>query len=84
MEFSSFEDLWRIQSNAQGPLKPYISSLSEDRRQLLKERLRAEILGNRESFVQLFATVDTPDWHSIVSPEGLEEREDDHGGISCD
>jgi len=47
MEFSSFEDLWRIQSNAQGPPKPYISSLSEDRRQLLKERLRAEILGNR-------------------------------------
>lgn len=47
MEFSSFEDLWRIQSNAQGPPKPYISSLSADRRQLLKERLRVEILGNR-------------------------------------
>jgi hypothetical protein len=47
MEFSSFEDLWRIQSNAQGPVKPYISSLSEDRRQVLKERLRTDILGNR-------------------------------------
>jgi SAM-dependent methyltransferase len=47
MEFSSFEDLWRIQSNAQGPPKPYIGSLSEDRRQVLKERLRVEILDNR-------------------------------------
>ena len=47
MEFPSFEDLWRIQSDAQGPPKLYISSLSEDRRQLLKERLRADILGNR-------------------------------------
>ena len=47
MEFSCFEDLWRIQSNAQGPAKPYISSLSEGRRQVLKEGLRAEILGNR-------------------------------------
>ena len=47
MEFSSFEDLWRIQQNAQGPIKPYISSLSEDRRQVLKERLRAEIFGTR-------------------------------------
>jgi hypothetical protein len=47
MEFSSFEDLWRIQSNAQGPVKPYISSLSEDRRQVLKERLRGEIFGTR-------------------------------------
>ena len=47
MEFSSFEDLWRIESNAQGPPKLYISSLSEDRRQLLKERLRTDLLGNR-------------------------------------
>jgi SAM-dependent methyltransferase len=47
MEFPSFEDLWRIESNAQGPPKLYISSLSEDRRQLLKERLRTDILGNR-------------------------------------
>ncbi len=47
MEFPSFEDLWRIESNAQGPPKLYISSLSEDRRQLLKERLRTHILGNR-------------------------------------
>ncbi len=47
MEFTSFEDLWRIQSNAQGPTKLYISSLSEDRRRVLKERLRTDILGNR-------------------------------------
>jgi SAM-dependent methyltransferase len=47
MEFTSFEDLWRIQSNAQGPPKLYISSLSEDRRRVLKERLRTDILGNR-------------------------------------
>jgi ubiquinone/menaquinone biosynthesis C-methylase UbiE len=47
MEFTSFEDLWRIESNAQGPIKLYISTLSEDRRQVLKERLRTDILGNR-------------------------------------
>jgi hypothetical protein len=47
MEFSSFEDLWRMYSNAQGPIKLHISSLSEDRRQVLKERLRTDILGNR-------------------------------------
>ena len=47
MEFSSFEDFWQRHSNSQGPPKPYISSLSEDRRQLLKERLRTDILENR-------------------------------------
>jgi ubiquinone/menaquinone biosynthesis C-methylase UbiE len=47
MEFSSFEDLWRIWSNGQGPPKLYIGSLSEDRRKLLKERLRTDLLGNR-------------------------------------
>ena len=47
MEFSSFEDLWRIQSNAQGPPKPYISSLSRIADSYCKERLRVEILGNR-------------------------------------
>jgi SAM-dependent methyltransferase len=46
MEFTSFEDLWRMQSNAQGPSKPYISSLSENRRQVLKEQLRTDILRN--------------------------------------
>jgi SAM-dependent methyltransferase len=46
MEFSSFEDFWQRHSNSQGPPKPYISSLSEDRRQLLQERLRTDILGN--------------------------------------
>ena len=34
-------------SNSQGPPKPYITSLSEDRRQVLKERLRGDILENR-------------------------------------
>jgi len=47
MEFTSFEHLWRIESNAQGPIKLYISTLSEDRRQALKERLRGEIFGTR-------------------------------------
>jgi hypothetical protein len=47
MEYPSFEDLWRIQSDAQGPPKLYISRLSEDRRRLLKERLRTDLLGNR-------------------------------------
>jgi len=47
MEFSSFDDFWSRLSNSQGPPKLYISSLSEDRRQVLKERLRTDILGNR-------------------------------------
>mgnify|MGYP003575431178 FL=1 len=47
MQFSSFEDLWRIQSNSQGPPKLYIGSLSEDGRMILKERLRTDILGSR-------------------------------------
>ena len=34
-------------NSAQGPIKLYISTLSEDRRQVLKERLRTDILGNR-------------------------------------
>ena len=46
MEFSSFDDFWSLLSNSQGPPKPYISSLSEDRRQVLKERLRTDILDN--------------------------------------
>ncbi len=47
MEFSSFDDFCGLLSNSQGPPKPYISSLSDDRRQILKERLRTDILGNR-------------------------------------
>ena len=47
MEFSSFDDFWSLQSNSQGPPKPYVSSLSDDRRQILKERLRTDILGTR-------------------------------------
>ena len=47
MEFTSFEDLWRMELNSQGSIKLYISTLSEDRRQVLKERLRNDILGNR-------------------------------------
>jgi ubiquinone/menaquinone biosynthesis C-methylase UbiE len=46
MEFSSFDRFWSLLSNSQGPPKPYISSLSEDRRQVLKERLRTDILDN--------------------------------------
>jgi len=46
LEFNSFEDFWQRHSNSQGPPKPYIASLSEDARQLLKERLRSDILGN--------------------------------------
>ncbi len=46
MEFTSFEDLWRMELNSQGSIKLYISTLSEDRRQILKERLRTDILGN--------------------------------------
>jgi hypothetical protein len=37
----------RIQSDAQGPPKLYISNLSEKRRQLLKEQLHTDILGSR-------------------------------------
>jgi SAM-dependent methyltransferase len=47
MEFSSFDDFWSRLSNSQGPPKTYISSLSEDRRQVLKERLRGDIIENR-------------------------------------
>ena len=47
MKFHSFDDLWRIHVNTQGPAKPYIGSLSEDRRQAVKERLRMDILGGR-------------------------------------
>ena len=46
MEFSSFNDFWSRLSNSQGRPKLYISSLSEDRRQVLKERLRTDILDN--------------------------------------
>ena len=46
MEFSSFDDFWSRLSNSQGRPKLYISSLSEDRRQVLKERLRTDILDN--------------------------------------
>jgi SAM-dependent methyltransferase len=47
IKFRSFDDFWRIHSNTQGPPKPYISGLSRERAQALKERLRADILGNR-------------------------------------
>jgi len=47
MQFGSFEDFWHHLSNSQGPPELYISSLSEDRRRILKERLRTDILGNR-------------------------------------
>lgn len=46
LEFNSFEDFWQRHSNSQGPPKLYIGSLSEDARQVLKERLRRDIPGN--------------------------------------
>ena len=56
IEFSSFEHLWEVHTKTQGPAKPYISSLSEDRRHLLKERLRDDLLkGRRDGSVRLHA-----------------------------
>lgn len=55
IEFSSFEDFWRIQSDSQGPPKLYISNLSEDRRELLKERLRTDIISNPDGSITLRA-----------------------------
>jgi SAM-dependent methyltransferase len=46
MEFCSIDDLWQRQSQSQGPMKPYLSSLSDDRRQALKARLHEDILGD--------------------------------------
>ena len=46
MKFTSFDEFWSIHSNTQGPPKPYISGLSPEREQALKERLRTDILGN--------------------------------------
>jgi ubiquinone/menaquinone biosynthesis C-methylase UbiE len=47
LEFSSFDDFWSQVSNSQGPPKPYISSLSDGLRRVLKERLRIDTLGKR-------------------------------------
>lgn len=55
IEFPSFEDFWRIQSDSQGPPKLYLSTLSEDRRQLLKERLRSDMRGNPDGSITLRA-----------------------------
>lgn len=56
IEFSSFEQLWEVHTKTQGPAKPYISSLSEDRRHVLKERLRNDLLkGRPEGSVRLHA-----------------------------
>jgi SAM-dependent methyltransferase len=46
IRFSSFENFWRRHSNSQGPAKPYLSSLSDERRQRLKERLRMNLLAD--------------------------------------
>ena len=46
MAFSCFNDFWSLLSNSQGPPKPYISSLSEDSRHVLKEQLRRDVLAN--------------------------------------
>jgi SAM-dependent methyltransferase len=47
IEFSSFDGFWSVLSNSQGPPKLYISSLSDDGRRVLMERLRTDILGAR-------------------------------------
>src|SRR5262245_37069483 len=46
IKFCSFDDFWRIHANTQGPPKPYIGGLSQEREQALKERLRADIFDN--------------------------------------
>jgi SAM-dependent methyltransferase len=44
IQFTSFEHLWEVQTRTQGPTKPYIISLTEDKRHVLKERLRHDLL----------------------------------------
>jgi hypothetical protein len=47
IEFSSFRHLWEVHTKTQGPAKPYLSSLSEERRALVKDRLRNDLLEGR-------------------------------------
>jgi ubiquinone/menaquinone biosynthesis C-methylase UbiE len=47
LEFSSFEDYWSPFLEGQGPAGVYTASLSPERRQELKNRLRQKLLGDR-------------------------------------
>jgi ubiquinone/menaquinone biosynthesis C-methylase UbiE len=47
MEFSAFEDYWSPFLEGQGPAGVYTASLSPERRQELKNRLRQKLLGGR-------------------------------------
>ena len=44
--FLSFEDYWQRYSNTQGPAKPYLASLSEERKLALKNQLHRDLLGD--------------------------------------
>ncbi len=47
IEFNSFDDLWNLHLNWQGPAGLYTRSLSEDRQAALREQLRSNTLGSR-------------------------------------
>jgi len=47
MDFASFDDFWSPFLGGQGPSGSYVTSLSPDRRQALRERLRKALLGGR-------------------------------------
>jgi SAM-dependent methyltransferase len=47
LEFGSFDEVWVGHANGEGPAGAYTRSLSRDRQQALKERLRRDILGSR-------------------------------------
>lgn len=47
LQFGSFDELWVGHANGEGPAGAYTRTLSQDRQQALKERLRREILGSR-------------------------------------
>ncbi len=47
LEFNSFDDLWILHLNWQGPAGPYTRSLSEDQQAALRKQLGSNILGSR-------------------------------------
>jgi SAM-dependent methyltransferase len=46
-QFSSFEENWRRYLTGEGPNGAYVVGLPEDRREMLKKKLRENLLGNR-------------------------------------
>ena len=46
LDFTAFDDYWLPQLGGIGPLGSYLSSLSPDRQQALREQLRRRVLGN--------------------------------------